>query len=267
MKTFHLVIPFELSEYVFKNRLFAPFTVFLYLKMSGEKIGLQSDALARMGEVLGIKDNRTAKAHLEHLIALNWIGFNSNAGIYHVRSFRYLREQYGFAGKTGTIVRREDLSSLKSYLAAAIISRSINAQKHSKWLFVKRKMKPRTATRSGVANQSWASLPFSQHLPYFGLGTHTIAKLLGVSQPTACRIKLRAAKDGYLKLSKRFEELCVLNEAMPALSAHLVSIFPTEGKKCKIIKKTINGIKCRVLVKQLHDEIDCQMKCKRLNNI
>ncbi len=177
-------IPVQLSEFVIHNRLTNTFKVYLHLKAINDKIN-RVDL-----PITGTK--KTFLKHLKKLLKLNWIGYNENARVYHVRGFDAVRKLEGFKKRRAVKFGFTDTGNLQTFLAASVICSAIQDQN-----YYKRKIAGAAAKKKGVARQR----PL---FPYNALSNYKIAKLLGCKQTRATVIKNRAIKLNYLRTIKHY---------------------------------------------------------------
>src|ERR1043166_656696 len=93
-----LLVPVQVSEFVYDNGLTKPFSIFLYLKLfAGDKVSATDEVFAMLRQDLKMTDpkGRTFNKHFQQLLELNWIGYNAKSGVYHIRSFDYIRAVNG----------------------------------------------------------------------------------------------------------------------------------------------------------------------------
>lgn len=259
-----LLLPYQITEYVFYNDLYKPFSIFLYLKMfAGDKVSATDEVFAQLRQDLMMSDpkGRTFRKHLQKLLELNWIGYNAKSGIYHVRSFDFIRAVNGFKKRRATKLFLKDIQNLQVYLAAVLICTKIHGQKY---YWEKVKGKSRTATKQrGVAKQSRASRHSTQP-PYYGLCNRTIARLLGCKYTRACELKQAAAEAGYLTARHRYADIKEMDKADYMLRPMLAERSPNLAKRYRFWRQIKDGDKIVKVVQQLHDEIIPHIEYKRV---
>ena len=259
-----LLVPVQLSQFVYDNNLNKSFAIYLYLKLfAGDKISADDELFDKLKTELKMRDpkNRTFRKHFKKLLDENWIGFNPTSGIYHIRSFDYVRAINGFKKRRATKLFLQDLKQIQIYLVGVIINAEIYAQKYY-WERVKRK--PRTVTKQrGVTNQSRASFHPSKP-KYYGICNRSIAKLLNCKYTRACTLKNAVAKAGYLTVRHRYKDFIKLRAADFYLRPMVSQTDPAIAKRLKFWRKWEDGVKYIQVVQQLHDEIIPQMQFKRV---
>lgn len=260
-----LIVPFQISEFVYQNRLTKPFSIFLYLKLfAGDKVSASDEVFDKLRTALNMADckNRTFRKHLQKLLDLNWIGFNPKSGIYHIRSFDHIRAVNDFKSRRGTKVFLKDILQMQIYLVGVLICNKINDQIYH-WEKIKRR--PRTAAvNRDAANQSKAFVHPTQP-KYFGLSNLKLAALLGCSYTRACVLKMEAAAAGYLNSSHRYLDIVILTEADYNLRPSLSTYNPAFAKRLKFWPQiTKDGKRIVKVVQQLHDQIVPLIEYKRL---
>ena len=260
-------IPLELLNYVQEQGLISAFKLYMYMKcMTSGKI-LQHHPVTRyMGEYLGIKDKRTVNKHLEALRALNWVGYNPESEIYFIRSFTSIRKKHGFKKRTAATFHFEDLNKMQGFIAGALITNNIKAQKFCRGV-ENREGERFAAINKGVANQDHIPISAKPLKPYFGIGVYKIAELLSCKHTRAGELKHEAAKAGFIKTRKKFRELYVFTKANTCWKAGFEYAYPEQAKKIKFRRVIRKGKVVVVMFEQLHDEIIPMMDFKRIKSI
>jgi hypothetical protein len=206
-------LPIQLSSYIFLNKLTKHFAVYLYLKLHCDGVLHEASPIIKQMRLdLRLKDNRTYDKHIEKLIKLNWIGYNSKSGYYFVRSIKYIKEINDFRNKTETLFKLEMLPQLNCYLAAVIICQKIRAIAH----YDRKKRKRIKVVKVANINDKIAIHPDLFHptscFLYYGLCAETIGKHLNCSTSHANCLKLAAEKAGFLRTRKHYGRLqCLEN--------------------------------------------------------
>lgn len=258
-----LSVPVQISEFVFDNDLVKPFSIFLYLKlMAGDKVHDDDEVISQLKMDLKMSDpkNRTYRKHFQPLLDLNWIGYNQKSGIYHIRSFDYIRATNQFKQRRATMLCLKDIKQMQSYLVGVKINNIICNQIYH-WEKLKRKR--RTVTQRDVTNQSKSSFHSSQPA-YYGICNRKLAELLNCKYTRASTLKKEAAENGYIEVGHRYLDIAVLDKSDYQLRARLAQSDPAVAKRCKFWRKKVNGKYVIKLVQQLHDEITPLMTYKKI---
>jgi hypothetical protein len=258
-----LLVPSQISAFVYDNKLVKSFSIFLYLKMfAGDKVSATDEIFAKLRGDLKMIDpkGRTFQKHFQPLLDHNWIGYNSKSGVYHIRSFDYIRAVNGFKKRSATKLFLKDLLQLQVYLVGVLVCNEVYKQQ---FYWEKVKGKSRAATRKrDVANQSKAPRHSSQPA-YYGICNDRIAHLLGCKYTRACVLKQAAADAGYLTNRHRYADIQELEKADYAFRPMFADGKPAVGKKLRFWRQIKDGKKIVKVVQQLHDEIIPHMQFKR----
>jgi hypothetical protein len=256
-----LLVPVEISIFIYDNKLIKPFAIFLYLKLfAADKVHAYDEVFTRVRKDLKMSDgqNRTFRKHFKKLLDLNWVGYNPKANIYHIRSFDFIRAKNVFNGRRATELILDDVLQLQVYLAGVIICLSILKQIYF-WRVVKGRLG--TAAKKGAANQSRASR--HPHAPsYFGVSNYTIARRLGCKSTRACQLKQAAAIAGYITRRHRYEDVKELDKADYLLRHMHAETKPGEAKRIRFWRPFDKKHQKIKVVMQLHDEIIPHIKFK-----
>lgn len=259
-----LLVPVQISQFVYDNELTKPFSIYLYLKLlAGDKVAASDEVFNSLRTDLKMADpkNRTFRKHLQKLLDLNWIGYNAKSGIYHIRSFDHIRAVNGFKKCRATKLFLRDIKQIQIYLVGVIICSEIHGQKYY-WEIVKRRSGTATKKRD-VAKQSKASFHSSKP-PYYGICNRKIARLLGCKYTRACTLKNAAAAAGYLTIRHRYLDVKELDKADYLLRPTLAEQNPQLARRLKFWRQIKNGNKIVKVVQQLHDEIIPHLEYKRV---
>jgi hypothetical protein len=259
-----LLIPVEVTEFIYENGLIKPFSIFLYLKLfAGNKVSATDEVFAKLRQDLKMSDpkGRTFNKHFQQLLELNWIGYNAESGIYHIRSFAYIRAINGFKKRRATKLFLKDILQLQVYLVGVLLCTQVYAQKYY-WEIAKGRSGTATNKRD-VAKQSRASRRSSKP-PYYGICNKRIAKLLCCKYTRACNLKKAAAKAGYITLRKHYADLKELDKADYNMRPIIAERRPELAKRMRFWRQIKNGNKMVKVVQQLHDEIIPNIEFKKI---
>jgi hypothetical protein len=259
-----LLVPIELLEFVYENKLFKSLTIFLLLKIYiGDKVCSNSEVFPFIKENFKMKDSkdRTFNKHFQRLLEMNWIGYNKKNKIYHIRSFKFLKELYQFRKKRSSEVYLKDIKQIQIYIVGVILCKAIYDQKYY-WEKVKRL---RSATNyKGVANQAKTfCLPLKPN--YYGLSNTKIAALLNCNYTRASVLKNAAFKLGYIHLFHHYEDVIELDKPDYYIRPKISLSQPQLAKRLRFWSKIRNGKRVVLIVRQLHDEILPNIPFKRRN--
>lgn len=259
-----LLVPVQVSEFVYDNGLTKPFSIFLYLKLfAGDKVSATDEVFAMLRQDLKMTDpkGRTFNKHFQQLLELNWIGYNAKSGVYHIRSFDFIRAVNGFKKRRATKLFLKDILQLQVYLVGVLLCSEVYGQKYY-WEIAKGRSRTATNKRD-VAKQSRASRRSSQP-PYYGLCNKRIARLLGCKYTRACNLKQAAAEAGYITLRKHYADIKELDEADYNLRPMLAEQRPELAKRMRFWRQKKGDRKIVKVVQQLHDEIIPHIEYKRV---
>jgi|GEM_PF-3410495 len=259
-----LLVPVQISEFVYDNGLTKPFSIFLYLKLfAGDKVSATDEVFAMLRQNLKMTDlkGRTFNKHFQQLLELNWIGYNAKSGIYHIRSFDYIRAVNGFKRRRATKLFLKDILQLQVYLVGVLLCTEVYAQKYY-WEIAKGRSRTATNKRD-VANQSRASR-LSSKPPYYGICNKRIARLLGCKYTRACNLKQAAAEAGYITIRHRYADIKELDKADYNMRPMIAERRPELAKRMRFWRQIKNGDKIVKVVQQLHDEILPHIEYKRV---
>jgi hypothetical protein len=262
-------VPVQLLSYVQEHKLVKPLSVYMYLKcMSSGKLHKSDSVFLNMPKVLGVRDKRTLNKHLATLLDLNWIGFNSQTGNYFTRGIGYIRQVHKFYKRTAVTFGIANLRDMQAFIAGGIISNNVKTQQYF-WEVAKEGKLRSAIVKSGLASQDQklTSNATTQKPDYYGLGVNKIAQLLFCSPSRASELKIEAQKAGYIRIRKKFHELCVLGKADHKLRASYAFTNPSEAKKVRFKKVKRKGAMMVAVLIQLHDEIRPKMEFKRMEKL
>jgi hypothetical protein len=254
-----LQIPIELIDLVMQMKWVKPFQIYLYLKCvsNGKIYGYQQNFQA-MSHHLHIKSNDTLKKHLKTLLAYNWIGHDSKADRYYIRSFDGLRKRYGLRSRQSATFKFHDLQYLQAFLAGALICDEINSQKYF-WDVVQRKKQLDATTNQGVAKQS-SSSSAKPKPEYYGKSLRELSTLLHCSQTRACELKQAAENGGYIKTKGHMKLLF----EMPMADYNIRKIFGESEMARRVRIKRKHGSDRIQVLQQQYDEIEPKIGLKRI---
>ena len=262
-----LLLPVELTEYSLRNDCIKSLAIHTYLRFfTNGKIHKASPIFAQLKEVLLMKDPRTFEIHMSKAIDENWIGYCSISGIYFVRGIKTIRLKHNFKNRQASIVVPKDLMKFQLYLAGTMICKEIIDQKFY-WEVVQKGKLKKATVKMAVATHSTVSLATSQPA-YYGKGVHKIAELLGCKKSRASKIKIDAAKEGYLTSGHRYYDLHTTSKPDFMFRPMYYDQHPhLKGKIRCFPKKNELGEKFYKFVIQQHDEIIPLIKFKKMEKL
>ena len=270
-----LTIPVQLIEHAIKQAIQPEFKVFLGAKMvSPGNITDKSIEFNNLCALVGFQ-RRTVLKHLDHLVRLNWVGYDRKVKRYYIRSWAYFRSKELFFERASVPFKESDMTTFREFVAGVIIGYSIKKQEYAfkkltneedsyKLKLNKKIRKPRrdkaskSVTNIGsVTSQDNDAIPaISKNLPaYNGFSNARIAGLLNCKYTHACNIKHQAEKAGYLKTNPKLRIVRVLQFPDYSIRRLYNRIYGEDARKLRFSTEKINGVKTTCLVEQLHDEI------------
>lgn len=256
----YLTIPVELIQFVIRNKFEKPLIVFLAFKsLCAGIINEKSLDWSRVSSITGIKSKATLKKHLNILFNLNWVGFNQTTRNYFVRGFNWIRKIHAFPKRTGVRFYINNFSKYKSFFAAAIISYSINKQLYA---YKKAGIEKFGKAAFKRVDALQATRIFLKFPAYFGISNASIGKLLNCKKSQANRLKMRAARDKFLTIKKRYKLIAEFEK----FDGNIRSYSENSGKLR--FKRVRRGGKWKIqLLEQLYDQIISKLEFKRLKRI
>lgn len=256
----HLTIPMEIIQFSYDNNLKKPLQLFLYLKSVSSGIINQRQILSSdIKDKTGIRDKRSINKYLSILKDINWIGYNKTTGNYFIRSFSWIRKEYGFGKRSGVIFELEYLSKFRGFVEAAILCSHLKRQEFARKAKIRQKAGA-AALKKVSAIQ--AGSPMEGVSDYVGMSNFRLSRLLGCSMPHANKAKILAEKHGYIITKKKYEKLYELTTPDYRLRSYL-----PECHKIRFKKRIKKGKASYLVLRQKHDEISSRLSFKRIGKL
>lgn len=227
----YLHVPIELIQFAHKNKMHRALGLYLLLKASCDgHIVLTKEHKSRLMSLLGIRDNRSFRKHLQRLITENWIGHNATTGVYYIRGSKSLRKRYGFRHNTAAVFYiANDARNITAFVHGAIINNEIRRRTKARNARVKKLAGSSALLKESALHELAGKGLISE---YIGLSLSVIGKILGVSQSQADRIKVNLKSLGYVKLKVKHKVICELDE--PDFT--LIKFMPP-NRRYSVVKK------------------------------
>jgi hypothetical protein len=182
-------IPVELCFYVLKKKWLPSFKVYILLKLtcSGKRFLTLYDKKV-FSEFCGYASIRAFENHVKNLLELNWIGYNRETKIYHIRGFEFIQNQLGLRSRTGFWFSFHQIRLFDGIVYGAIIG----------YLCKSQEKKQRIDPKKGRSNQVLCKTP-----GYYPIANRALAKILNISISTASMMKRRAVQAQSIKVMRK----------------------------------------------------------------
>lgn len=211
-------IPVELCFHVLRNKQIPSFKVYILLKMTCSGMTrLTRSHVACFASFCGYGHVRSFNRHIEKLMDLNWVGYNRDSGVYHIRGFAYLQTKYNYKSRTGFWFNIQDMVSFDAIIGAAVIGYLVKSQGKKQRMDLKR----------GRSNQVLCKTP-----GFFPVSNMALGKILNISTSTASILKNRAEREGYVTILRKR----IIEPATHDSYNRLIQLYPGELTKMFIWK-------------------------------
>ncbi|MCB0566606.1 MAG: hypothetical protein KDD01_19735 [Phaeodactylibacter sp.] len=192
-----------------------------------------------VADILGITPQLIGY-NLERLRARNWVGYNPQKDLYHIRGFRAIKKLEHARGRQVVEVNVEkelnDKKTFEALLWGAYIGNFIRSQER------KAECKRREECHKGGSKQKRG-----QRQAFFPVAVSVIARCLGVSISTACVGRALAVEYGYLDARESLREITYIEAEERSIEG---------GKEADVVRR----IKGRFYVQETH-----QLKIQNLH--
>lgn len=197
---YYNLVPVQLCIYVSRNNLENSLRLFVLLKLCNPsgKLKMENKVLEVLATTLGVSV-RTVRNNMRRLKAMGWIRKNGKTQYYILYSYDRIRVQYNWTSRASVEIYKEDVIRLRDKLGAVPYAYLYND--------IKRKgKKERSVLFSRGTNHSLLPSFTTKKQKYLPISVNGVEKLFGISRSKASRMKIRAAKTGFLKVKKNFEK-------------------------------------------------------------
>ncbi len=129
----YLKFPVEICRYILENRISTTAQVYTYLNFScSGKIIIDRHLRIKISGDLSLHP-KTINHHILELKKRNWVGYNPNSGISHIRGMDKIRQIEGFHSRTAAEFSKDDIRLFKSFCTATFVAYLINIQRSKRW--------------------------------------------------------------------------------------------------------------------------------------
>lgn len=147
-------------------------------------------------------NRQTLNNRMKWLLENKWIGLNSKTGNYHLNSFKLIHRRTKLSTKTGILWDEYDFKNFNAFVYTAIFTTIAR----NKWWIDQQKFKEegRKLTKVGMnKGRSRKCLGFRS----YSLPLEYLAKAIGISIPTVCRMKVEAQKVGFIVVKHQLKKI------------------------------------------------------------
>lgn len=193
----YYLVPFGLALRVYEERAFREFQVWLLLNhWTNGHLQLTPAVIGRLAVHLKTS-SRTIERAIDRLRCKNWLGYNPNNGLTHVRGFDTLRIVERLPGRLAVWFDIGKMADVEGFTTACAFGWFIRAQKVRAW------RERLGGYEKGVPIQPRqpAALP-----KFFPVALSLIERRFGVSRSTVCRGRKAASRAGFLLIQKKKPE-------------------------------------------------------------
>lgn len=197
-----LNIPASLCFYALQKKCLSQFQLYCWLKTkcSGH-FKLTNQLMFTAYHDLSI-NRQTFNSRINWLLKNKWIGLNSKTGNYHLNSFNVIHRRMKLSTKTGIIWDKYDFKNFNAFVYTAIFTTIAR----NKWWIDQQKLREigRKPQKAGMhKGRSRKCLGFRS----YSLPLEYLAKAIGISIPTVCRMKAEAKKAGFIEVKHQFKKI------------------------------------------------------------
>jgi hypothetical protein len=198
-------IPLDICYYVAENKVYNPFKLYLCLKNSCSGIiKIDKDFKEKAAKELGYSTVKSVDNNLKKLLALDWVGYDENTGLYYVRGFKRVRFKVGVKRRYLAKYNFDDLKVVKEFIIAAILA--------DLWNIIKqRSLKELAFIKRGKASQ--VLLSSAKYMP---ISNKYLAQVIGCSISTAYELKKLAEECKLIKIKKQLRKTTISKKYLHA---------------------------------------------------
>lgn len=146
-------------------------------------------------------NRQTLNTRLKWLLENKLIGLNSKTGNYHLNSFKVIHHRTKLPTKTGIIWDEYDFKNFNAFVYAAIF---LTIARNKWWIDQQKLRVGRKPQKAGMhKGRSRKCLGFRS----YSLPLEYLAKAIGISIPTVCRMKAEAQKAGFIEVKHQLKKI------------------------------------------------------------
>ena len=218
------LIPVELCEYVYRNRLVNSFRLFMYLKTHSKPVfQLSESCFDEWMKDLSIKSAKTLNKHLDKLFELQWLRKSKSTNTVFVSGFDWIKQHLGLVSKSAVMYYPEHLKSFRTFIACAVVGHMLKSKKRKRRAAIRKK---------GRRYQVALALSFFYVPKHIGFSNEILAERLNVKKSTITNIKKKGNKLEYLISIPSFSPVNVETK----LKKQWAKAFPEFANRMRTIK-------------------------------
>ena len=181
-------IPVDLLAYMIEKRMIRTFQTYLVLNFDCSGYIDKSKVTNHLISVLAVS-RQTIQRHLSKCVELNWLGYDKKRKIYYIRSIDYIRKITGRTKRYSVILWRNNITELKSFAYASIITKLITElRRHN------------AAQLKGSANQRKVS-------SYVSVSQSFIGQKYKISQSQCAKLQTKSTKDKFISVKHNSKKI------------------------------------------------------------
>lgn len=270
------VVPIEQVHFVEKKRIHREFVLYISLKMHGSKFRLNDELFTQACALAGIKDKRTVLKYLKVLTELNWIGYNSKSGVYHVNGTLKIRKQYDFKNRWAVRLYQKDLGHIRAFVLASIVNSKLYKIKSARNYHLGKASSTNTGlapylgrgANKGPVDREEVGCTLKERLRslnYVTLSIEGISKLVPLAKSTISEHKQVMQKLGYLSLKKVIFNVARFDKPNYLAKDQFCKAYPELANRVRFTRN--HKMRTYLMGIQMSDEITPLMSFKRLPSV
>jgi len=191
-----LTVPFGILQHAVRHGDFNEVKILLLCKaLFGN--GFNENNLPQISVVSGLHI-KTVRKYINSLKLRNWIGLDPGSGRYINRGWPFIRLSVQDKTSVGYSIKRDQLRNFKAFAIAATYDHLVAIQKYKFWLYNRERNKKGTSRQTGLQSKG-----------FYPVANEAYSKIYNISQATASRYRLEAARAGYIELQEHLEKIKV----------------------------------------------------------
>lgn len=189
-----LTIPYCLLSHAVQSQSFRSIQILVATKLLFGSSFARSQIII-ISEILGIH-SKTVDAHLQKLVDLNLIGFDTLELKYFCRGWNYLRTLLDDETSVGYKIKLDQIKEFKPFAIATTFDQLIASQQSKRWKTIRESLKKGSSKQIEIGTNG-----------FYPVANAAYAKIFNVSEATASRYRSLAHDHGWIEVKPQFTEV------------------------------------------------------------
>ncbi len=188
-------IPGGLCFIAIREKIFREIQVYMAFKaICRGQLRINGEIVSKVGKMLGVSSKTVSRA-LSFLLQRDWIGYNPNSGIHHVRGIDEVRRIEKIIKKSAyrlDVIKIKSIKAFRAFLIGGAITELINSQRDKLIQETRRRL-----AEDQIRLRAYHKADLSSFYP---ISCKALSKIFQISEKSASNYRKEADSQGFIKL-------------------------------------------------------------------